>query len=43
VLYGAPASAFNDITVGVNGAPATPGYDYVTGRGTPKIDALVAG
>jgi pseudomonalisin len=43
VLYGEPASAFNDITLGTNGAPATPGYDYSTGRGTPIISALVGG
>jgi subtilase family serine protease len=38
-----PASAFHDITIGVNGAPATPGWDYTTGRGTPDISAFVAG
>ena len=39
-----PASAFNDITLGDNGLyPCTPGWDYVTGRGTPDIAALVAG
>jgi pseudomonalisin len=44
VIYGkVPASAFNDITLGVNGAPATPGWDYTTGRGTPDITAFVAG
>jgi xanthomonalisin len=43
VLYGEPASAFNDITLGANGAVATPGYDYVTGRGTPIVSALAAG
>ena len=42
-LYAAPASAFHDITLGGNPAPATPGWDYVTGRGTPDISALVAG
>jgi len=41
-LYGA-ASAFNDITIGVNPAPATPGWDYTTGLGTPNISALIAG
>ena len=41
VLYAAPASAFHDIILGVNGAPATPGYDYTTGRGTPDIAALI--
>jgi subtilase family serine protease len=42
-LYGAPASAFHDIILGVNPAPATPGWDYTTGRGTPDITALIAG
>jgi hypothetical protein len=23
--------------------PATPGYDYVTGRGTPNIAAFISG
>jgi pseudomonalisin len=41
-IYGAPASVFHDITVGANGAPNTPGWDYVTGRGTPDISAFVA-
>jgi kumamolisin len=45
VIYGTePEAAFNDITVGSNGLFAdTPGWDYVTGRGTPKIEAFVAG
>jgi pseudomonalisin len=44
VLYGLSASAFNDITVGTNGLfPATPGWDYTTGLGTPKISALISG
>ncbi len=43
VLYAEPASAFNDITLGANGAVDTPGYDYVTGRGTPIISALASG
>jgi subtilase family serine protease len=39
-----PASAFNDITIGDNGLyPCTPGWDYVTGRGTPDIEGIVAG
>jgi pseudomonalisin len=45
VLYssGVP-SAFHDITVGSNGAyPAGPGYDLVTGLGTPDIAKLVSG
>jgi pseudomonalisin len=45
VIYEAePASAFKDITVGDNTLfPCTPGWDYVTGRGTPDIEAFVAG
>jgi subtilase family serine protease len=43
VLYAEPASAFNDITLGANGAINTPGYDYVTGRGTPIINTLTSG
>jgi pseudomonalisin len=43
VLYGAPEAAFHDIILGANGLfPDTPGWDYVTGRGTPDIAALVA-
>ena len=39
-----PASAFNDITLGDNVLyPCTPGWDYVTGRGTPNITGFVAG
>ncbi len=38
-----PSSAFHDIVLGTNGMyPATPGYDYVTGRGTPDVSAFVA-
>lgn len=45
VLYTTePAAAFHDITLGSNGLyPAGPGYDLVTGRGTPDITALVGG
>jgi pseudomonalisin len=43
VLYGAPEAAFHDIVLGDNTLfPDTPGWDYVTGRGTPDIAALVA-
>jgi subtilase family serine protease len=41
-LYASPG-AFNDITLGANGAPATPGWDYATGLGTPDVAALVGG
>ncbi|MGZ4191591.1 MAG: S53 family peptidase [Solirubrobacteraceae bacterium] len=45
VLYSSSAAAaFNDITVGANGAyTAGPGYDLVTGLGTPDIAKLVSG
>jgi pseudomonalisin len=45
VLYGTePSSAFHDITIGANGLyTAGPGYDLVTGLGTPDISKLVAG
>jgi kumamolisin len=45
VLYGKePSSAFNDITIGANGLYAAgPGYDLVTGLGTPDIAKLIAG
>ncbi len=42
-LYSLPRSDFNDITSGFNGYSATPGYDLVTGLGTPKAQSLVAG
>ncbi len=39
-----PEAAFKDITLGDNSLyPCTPGWDYVTGRGTPIIEKLVAG
>lgn len=38
-LYSAPAGSFNDITTGDR---ATPGYDTVTGLGTPNATTLVA-
>lgn len=44
VIYREPASAYHDIVLGANGLfTALPGYDYVTGRGTPDIAAFVAG
>lgn len=45
ILYSTvAASAFHDITVGANGAySAGPGYDLVTGLGTPDIAKLVSG
>ncbi|HEY1569062.1 MAG TPA: hypothetical protein VGF68_18695, partial [Solirubrobacteraceae bacterium] len=45
VLYSTePSTAFHDITVGSNTAyTAGPGYDLVTGLGTPDIAKLVSG
>ena len=45
VLYATePAAAFHDITVGGNGLyTAGPGYDLVTGLGTPDIAKLIGG
>ncbi|HLN26793.1 MAG TPA: hypothetical protein VK395_03555, partial [Gemmataceae bacterium] len=40
-LYQLPQSDFHDITTGNNGYPAGPGYDLVTGRGTPIANLLV--
>jgi subtilase family serine protease len=42
-LYSLPSSDFHDITSGTNGYSATAGYDLVTGLGTPKASAVVAG
>jgi hypothetical protein len=41
MLYSFNQSDFNDITAGNNGSPAGPGYDLVTGRGTPRAVAIV--
>lgn len=41
-LYGLPARDFHDIVTGNNGWPAGPGYDLVTGRGTPVVPSLIA-
>ena len=40
-LYGLPSSDFHDITVGNNGFPAGPGYDLVTGLGSPQANLLI--
>jgi hypothetical protein len=40
-LYQLPASAFHDVTSGNNGFPAGPGYDLVTGRGSPIANVLI--
>jgi subtilase family serine protease len=43
MLYGMPATDFHDITSGGNStSAASPGYDSVTGRGTPYADRIVA-
>ena len=42
-LYQLPNSAFHDITTGSNGFAAGPGYDLVTGRGTPRVDLVLNG
>jgi len=42
-LYSLPSSDFNDVTTGNNGYSATPGYDLVTGIGTPKANLVVSG
>ncbi len=40
-IYALPATDFHDITSGNNGYAAGPGYDLVTGRGTPIVNLLV--
>ncbi len=42
-LYNLPSSDFHDITTGYNGYFATPGYDLVTGLGSPRANLVVAG
>ncbi len=42
-IYALPSSDFNDITTGNNGYAAGPGYDLVTGLGTPKVNLVVQG
>jgi kumamolisin len=42
IAQGAPRPAFRDITLGANAVDfAGPGYDLVTGLGTPDVDNLV--
>ncbi|KUI19740.1 peptidase S53 [Mycobacterium sp. GA-1285] len=42
IARGAPLPAFRDVTLGGNAvADAAPGYDLVTGLGTPDVDNLV--
>jgi subtilase family serine protease len=41
-IYAEPSTSFNDIVIGTNVLyPVTPGYDYVTGRGTPNITSFI--
>jgi subtilase family serine protease len=40
-IYSLPATDFHDITAGSNGYYAAPGYDLVTGRGTPYAKLVV--
>jgi hypothetical protein len=40
-LYALPSFDFHDITSGNNGIPAGPGYDFVTGLGSPIANLLV--
>jgi hypothetical protein len=40
-LYALPAGDFHDITTGNNGYAAGPGYDLVTGRGSPLVNRVV--
>jgi subtilase family serine protease len=40
-IYQLPQSDFHDILTGNNGFPAGPGYDLVTGRGTPIAQLLI--
>src|SRR5262249_39858723 len=41
-LYQLAASDFHDITTGINGFNAGPGYDNVTGRGPPYANLVVS-
>jgi subtilase family serine protease len=40
-LYQLPIADFHDVTAGFNGFGAGPGYDLVTGRGTPYANRIV--
>jgi subtilase family serine protease len=43
-LYQLPSTDFHDVTAGTNGAySAGPGYDLVTGRGSPVANKVVSG
>ncbi len=41
-IYAMPATHFHDITTGSNGGfSAGPGYDLITGRGTPRAERVI--
>jgi subtilase family serine protease len=40
-LYAMRAGNFHDVTSGSNGNPALPGYDLVTGRGSPVANLVI--
>jgi subtilase family serine protease len=42
-LYALPSSDFHDVTSGFNGYSATPGYDLVTGLGSPNANLVISG
>jgi subtilase family serine protease len=42
-LYALPSTDFHDTTSGFNGYIATPGYDLVTGLGSPRANLVIAG
>jgi subtilase family serine protease len=41
LIYAMPSTSFHDITSGYNGYYAGPGYDLVTGRGSPYANLVV--
>jgi subtilase family serine protease len=41
MIYSLPNTDFHDIVTGNNGYAARPGFDLVTGRGTPIVNTLV--
>jgi subtilisin-like proprotein convertase family protein len=43
LLYQLPSTSYHDITSGNNGFVAAPGYDLVTGLGTPRVASIVGG
>lgn len=42
LVYSLPAADFHDVTGGSNGYAAAPGYDLVTGRGSPIANRIIA-